>query len=193
LLEHLEGDYIQAFNLVQYLLDQNDFCRVYGPIIAHVLEDTRAAYRVVGGKIVPFASAEEHDQIVAAVDKAGEVGAIGARAHLMNAAGELTNGQWAKAVQECMAAVESAGRFISDEHSKELGPILSSLRTSGVITHGALAEALKKLYGYTSDEQGIRHSLVLTDEANVSEREAFLMLGLCASFVTYLLGLPKPA
>jgi hypothetical protein len=191
LKSEIQGGFLRAYNLVQGLLDQKGFSDVCAKIIEHVLTDTRAAYRLVEGRIVPFSSQEEHDQLLAAVASAVTVGANGAKSHLLSAGSALTAGDWAQAIQECMAAVEGAARFVSGEHSKELGPILTKLRDDGVIKHGALAEALKKLYGYTSDEQGIRHSLVLQDEANVSEREAFLMLGLCASFVTYMLNLPK--
>ena len=53
--------------------------------------------------------------------------------------------------------------------------------------HEAFKDALVKLYGYTSNEQGVRHSLFDQGDANVTERDALFMLGVCASFVTYLL------
>ena len=48
-------------------------------------------------------------------------------------------------------------------------------------------EALLKLYGYTSNEEGIRHSLIDEGQANVGMDEAIFMLGACASFSSYLL------
>ena len=53
--------------------------------------------------------------------------------------------------------------------------------------HGSFKVAIEKLYGYASDERGVRHSLLEQGEANVTERDALFMLGVCASFVTYLL------
>ncbi len=53
--------------------------------------------------------------------------------------------------------------------------------------HPALRKAFGGLYGYTSDEQGIRHALLDKPESPVGRDEAVFMLGACASFVTYLL------
>jgi hypothetical protein len=53
--------------------------------------------------------------------------------------------------------------------------------------HGGLKAAFGKLYGYSSDEEGVRHALVFGEEAKVDETDALFMLGACASFVSYLL------
>jgi hypothetical protein len=42
------------------------------------------------------------------------------------------------------------------------------------------------LYGYTSDEKGIRHPLLGSDVAKVHMPEAVFMYGACAAFITYL-------
>ncbi len=49
------------------------------------------------------------------------------------------------------------------------------------LTHDALKPAFHKLYGYSSDEEGVRHALVFGDEAQVDEADALFMLGACAS------------
>jgi hypothetical protein len=67
-----------------------------------------------------------------------------------------------------------------------LGPALDALEKRGHL-HGALKRAFSALYGYTSDEKGIRHALVLEDKAQVDETDALFMLGSCASFVSYLI------
>ena len=41
-------------------------------------------------------------------------------------------------------------------------------------------------YGYTNDEQGIRHALTRRAAANVGLDEAMFMFGACASFAAYL-------
>ena len=51
--------------------------------------------------------------------------------------------------------------------------------------HAALRQALEKLYGYTSDEKGVRHALL--DEATVDEADARFMMVACSAFVTYLI------
>ena len=51
--------------------------------------------------------------------------------------------------------------------------------------HGSLGGAIKKLYGYTSDEGGIRHAIF--DEENVGFAEAKFMLVVCSAFVNFVL------
>ena len=49
-----------------------------------------------------------------------------------------------------------------------------------LLSHNALSESFQKLYGYTCDENGIRHSLLENGAANVGEEEALFMFGACA-------------
>ena len=76
-------------------------------------------------------------------------------------------------------------RQLDPKASQTLAPALKSLERSGTL-HPALKEAFTKLYGYTSDEQGIRHADLGQDSANVGMNEAVFMLGACASFSSYL-------
>jgi hypothetical protein len=48
------------------------------------------------------------------------------------------------------------------------------------------------LYGYTSDEQGIRHAL-LEPSSNVDDADALFMIGACAAFVSYLISKARSA
>jgi hypothetical protein len=67
-----------------------------------------------------------------------------------------------------------------------LGPALAALEKQGHL-HGGLKAAFASLYGYSSDEEGVRHALVFKEAAQVDEADALFMLGACASFVSYLL------
>jgi hypothetical protein len=50
--------------------------------------------------------------------------------------------------------------------------------------HPALEAVLTKLYGYTTDEGGIRYALL--DESNVGQADATYMLVVCSAFINYL-------
>lgn len=50
--------------------------------------------------------------------------------------------------------------------------------------HPALKGSFEKLYGYTSDAEGIRHALL--DEPNLDFEDAKFMLVSCSAFVNYL-------
>lgn len=67
----------------------------------------------------------------------------------------------------------------------ELGKALSRLERNGVYIHGAMKDAFKSLYGYTSDESGIRHGGI--DDNEIYQEDARFMLIACSAFVNYLI------
>ena len=75
--------------------------------------------------------------------------------------------------------------IVGDEKAT-LGDALKKLEDNGVQIHGALKEGFKKLYGYTSDQGGIRHAEGMF-ESNVTFEEAKFMLVSCSAFINYLI------
>ena len=112
-------------------------------------------------------------------------GLDGCTTHLRNASKCINDGDPAGSVRESIHAVESVARHIDPKASKDLGAALTSLERERKL-HPAFKQAISKLYGYTSDEQGIRHALLDKAAANVTIDEAVFMLGACASFASYL-------
>jgi len=51
--------------------------------------------------------------------------------------------------------------------------------------HRAFKDALSKLYGYTSDDSGIRHALM--DEPTVDSADARFFIVACSAFVSWLI------
>jgi hypothetical protein len=71
--------------------------------------------------------------------------------------------------------------------NKKFSDALAALN-SQIAIHPAFRDALLKLYGYSSDEKGIRHPFLESDDATrVGMAEAVFMFGACASFITYLI------
>jgi hypothetical protein len=54
------------------------------------------------------------------------------------------------------------------------------------VLHPALRDAFSKLYGYTSNADGIRHAMM--DETTLSFSDAKFMLVTCSAFINYVLG-----
>lgn len=73
---------------------------------------------------------------------------------------------------------------MANKQSITLGEVLKMKEFS--LLHPALKKGLSNIYGYTSDENGIRHALI-EDDQNVTFDEARLMLILCSAFVNYLI------
>jgi hypothetical protein len=59
--------------------------------------------------------------------------------------------------------------------------------------HGAMKAGFGNLYGFSSDESGIRHPLLELPAANVDETDALFMIGACAAFVSYLINKSRAA
>ena len=125
-----------------------------------------------------------------AVEKAIEVihnsGIDSAVTHLRQAAEHINMEQYADSLADSIHAVESVARTIAPNNCDSLAQALKSLEDAGLLKHRALKDAFIKLYGYTSNEKGIRHALVDQSSADVGLDEAIFMFGACASFAAYL-------
>ena len=147
---------------------------------AYRLDTTRFPYR-----FFPCANKEQCDATQIAIETLQNSSMSGASTHLRRATSHLNNQQFSDSIANSIKAVESVALLI-DQSAKTLGPALASLEKKGILKHTALKEAFKKLYGYASDEKGIRHALTNKGNANVGRDEAVFMFGACASFAAYL-------
>jgi thiaminase len=69
---------------------------------------------------------------------------------------------------------------------------LTKLETKTNI-HGALKKGFAAIYGFSSDEQGIRHPLLEKEAPAVDEADAQFMISACAAFVSYLINKARAA
>ena len=127
-----------------------------------------------------------------AIETIRDGGMKGAETHLRQAAENVNARQFANSITDSIHAVESIARTI-DPKAKTLGPALNSLQRSGVLKHPTLKEAFSKLYGYTSNEQGIRHAMLDKGSPDVDLDDAMFMFGACASFAAYLVNKHRKA
>jgi hypothetical protein len=180
------GDHVQVLGFAQWLLRNPKTPPPVFVSIPVALKQARAAYVVVGrNTIVPIASDQERQAIDKAFADVATTEFGGARSHLRNAATELTAGRYPESVRESIHAVESVARVL-DPSANTLDPALATLARSQTI-HPALRAGFGRLYGFTNDEEGIRHPLLDEPVAAVDEADALYMLGSCASFASYLI------
>jgi hypothetical protein len=174
------------FNLIEFFLRHRGSSAELKSELAAAFVDSRAAYRVLDNQCIgAIGTDEQRLAFERAIADAEAKSALAARKHMISAAVALRNGDWAGSVRESIHAVESAAVQIAPtEHT--LGAALRKIKKHGHL-HGSLSTAFEKLYGYASDEHGVRHALVFGDEVLVDEVDALFMLGACASFVSYLL------
>jgi hypothetical protein len=109
----------------------------------------------------------------------------GSRTHIQNALDAMNKADNLSVIRESIHAVESAVRDFTGESQAALSSALKKLASRGS-AHKALLAAFDKLYAYTSDEKGIRHSLVFEKNENVSLDEAVFFISACSAFISYL-------
>lgn len=99
---------------------------------------------------------------------------------------EKQNPDYENSIKESISAVESMCCIITGLTGKKatLGNALKKLKEKGVYIHKALESAFLSLYGYTSDEDGIRHGGI--DFKNAPSEDAKYMLISCSAFINYL-------
>ena len=98
------------------------------------------------------------------------------------------NPNYSKSMHDSISAVEGLARLLLNDDSITLGKAIPRLRTKYEL-HPTLMESLNKLYGYTSDEAGIRHGSAL--ESNLTYIDAKFMLVACTNFINYLIDKTK--
>lgn len=188
IFEH--GDYVAIFDWLQEVL-QRDPPDGFTKRIRNSLIYCRAAYRVVDGNlIVPATSEAEVDTLKRAFADLAATEFHGARAHLRKSTELLTTGQWSDSVRESIHAVESVARMVED--TGKFSDAITRLEKKTVI-HGSMKKAFLNLYGYASDQGGIRHPLLEDDTPAVDEQDALFMIGACAASVSYLIKKAKAA
>lgn len=150
-----------------------------------LFETEYVGYRFVDGKIVAITDKCEIEEI----EQACNVPYSGCKAHIEKAVGFLADREhkdYKNCIKESISAVESICQIIVGDDNATLGGALKKLKDNGINIHAAMESAFSKLYGYTSDEGGIRHAEGLFVR-EVSFDEAKFMLVSCSAFVNYLI------
>ncbi|MBD3340447.1 MAG: hypothetical protein GF353_15135 [Candidatus Lokiarchaeota archaeon] len=148
------------------------------------LEKENSGYRFVNNEITPITDVHE----IEAIETASNSKLSGINLHLNTALSLLSdrkNPDYRNSIKESISAVENICRTLSGNQKATLGSALKLLNDRTSI-HPALEKAFSSLYGYTSDEGGIRHSIL--EENNISFSDAKFMLVACSGFINYLLG-----
>ena len=184
-----EMPFNDVFDRVEFIMRRPTCPATFVKEMETAFAKCRLAYMIDRGPpptIFPATMPEEGDRLRVNLNELRAAGLQGCTKHLRDASKCLNDGDWAGSVRESIHAVEAVTKKITPKGSKKpLSDALKILKGKGVLNHGALIDALDTLYGYTSDEHGIRHAL-LEREADVTIDEAVFMLGACASFASYL-------
>lgn len=196
------GSIAEVLDVVEYLTDQERsdewvaqyamafHSEVGGQMLAlsqETVDDLFAGmcvgYRFVNGVLCRIVNEEEIKSIESAIAESPDAVAEQLNNALL-AFADRERPNYANVVKESISAVESQCCILTGDSKASLGAALKKLEDSGVRIHPALNKALHQLYGYTSDDPGIRHGGAAM--ANVDVALAQFMLVTCSAFVNYL-------
>jgi len=149
-----------------------------------ILKRELSGYRFVGGTIAQLTSEEEVIEIEEALRVENSLTPVAI--HIKRALDLLADRKspdYRNSIKESISAVEAICRIVTGDAKATLGHALKAIEKETPL-HSAFRSAFGSLYGYTSDAEGIRHSLL--QESNLDFEDAKFMLVACSGFVNYL-------
>ncbi|SED16417.1 hypothetical protein SAMN05444161_2654 [Rhizobiales bacterium GAS191] len=184
-----EGDWYMVLNLLEFLHDAFQPGSIHQQEFVHdvnlVLEREKSGYRFVAGKIAPLTNEIEMEEVERASTQIARFAPVSEH---INTAIELYSkrpeADYRNSVKESISAVEASAKIITGLAKSSLAEALGRIDARHPM-HKAFKKGVLNLYGYTSDESGIRHSLM--EEAVVDEADARYMLVSCSAFTNYLI------
>lgn len=148
-----------------------------------VFEKYLVGYRIIKDRILPITNEEEKLAIEQAVQTSPDAVAEQI-SKAIRFLGDRNNPDYAKSVDCSISAVEAQCRILLNDPKPTLGKALDQLENKGIVSHKALKDAFSKLYGFTSNADGIRHAGLGPSDIDVDL--ATFMLVSCSAFVNYL-------
>ena len=150
-----------------------------------ILESESAPCRFVGHDLLNVVEKQEIEEIEEAISEKGKF--TPASNHLKKSITLLAdkkNPDYSNSIKESISAVEATCQIIANNPKATLGDALRIVSKDKEL-HPALKESFEKIYGYTSDADGIRHAF--TGVSKLAYEDAKFMLVSCSAFVNYLI------
>ena len=175
-------DFVERYLAVS---DENTYAKMPNEF-NHILEDEVSAYRILDRFVVPITNKAE----LATIEEAKSTPYDSVRTHVSKALALYADRKapdYENSIKESISAVEAMCCIITGLTGAQatLGAAIKKLKDNGVHIHRAMETAFSSLYGYTSDENGIRHGGI--DFKNAPAEDAKYMLISCSAFVNYLM------
>ncbi len=187
---YYEWDYLNVYDLINFIAQQEhtsfnkeefiESCNV-------VLKKELSGYRFIQDSLTPIINDQEILEVEKAISDSIDNNLTGVRMHLTDALHKLSDRKkpdFRNSIKESISAVESLCQKITCDNSAELSKALKKIGDK-IAIHSALQQGFIKIYGWTSDGDGIRHAMM--DEPNLDQEDALYMLVSCSSFINYLI------
>lgn len=183
----LSCQWFEVYDFIQFVANEyylNAINQVFVEYSNSILERELSGYRFIEGRITPITSKEEIAEIEEALRSKKPLEPV--VIHLKSALdlfSDRKSPDYRNSIKESISAVEAICKSITGKNDATLGDALKVISMK-IEIHSALQQSFIKLYGYTSDAEGIRHSLLT--EPQLDFEDAKFMLVSCSAFINYL-------
>ncbi len=177
-----ECEWFEVYDFLEILLSFLD-SETINIQINIVLERELSGFRYVDGVFTDITSQQEIESLESVLN---DDDFPSVREHLYRSLAlysDRDDPDYRNSIKESILAVESISRIITNNPKASLGDALKHIEND-ITIHPALKSAFIKLYGYTSDENGIRHAML--EDPNLSQSDARFFLVVCSAFINYL-------
>lgn len=184
---YFKCNWFEIYDLIEFIA--NNFMRPNFKIKFQescnlLLEKEMSAYRFISGVICRITDKNE----IGEISEASQNKLDSVQSHIQRSIELLSDKNspdYRNSIKESVSAVESLVRHIVKDQNSSLGKLLNKLESETNL-HPSLKSAITKLYGYSSDEGGIRHALIDQDKNDF--QDAKFMLVICSSFINFVEG-----
>jgi hypothetical protein len=186
LRQHFFGsEWFEVYDFVEFVAANYPRYQFRDPFLAAcnaMLQREVSGYRLVDGIVSPITDKEQ----LAAIGQALERDAGPVQVHLRRALELLSDRSapdYRNSIKESISAVEGlVAKTVADEKGT-LGQLVKKLEQE-IDLHPALSRSFNSLYGYTSDEGGIRHALMDAEVVSFTDAKFFLVV--CSAFINFV-------
>ena len=186
----IEYDYTDVFTFIEGIIEffsitdkvtyySCNYKTEFIEAISNVFKTENVNYKILNNKVTDIVDEEQ----VKSIENTLENPYKEVSGHYAKAIEQLYSVKdFDNSIKESISSVEAMCQIITQNNKSTLGDALQLLKDK---IHPAMKSAFEKLYGYTSDANGIRHANGL-GEGNSTFEEAKYMLISCSAFVNYL-------
>jgi len=174
-------NWYEVYDFVEFVYNETDVKKMWEIGINKILEE-ETPYRLIKGYIAALTNKEEINEIEKALEENDKL--TQARRHIEKALilfSDRTNPDYENSIKEAISAIETLSKKILKDEKGTLGELIKK-----VDLHTALKDGINKIYGWTSDEGGLRHGNKPDQKNKDLENESRFMLIFCSALFNYL-------
>jgi hypothetical protein len=188
---YFSWDYLDKYDFIDFILECRELPMHRENFVGDlnfVLKREFSGYRIIKGVLAPITSETEINEIEKAIENTSSRKKYrSAGIHLDAALSKLADRgspDYRNSIKESISAIESVCKEIANNKKADLAMAIKELKKT-ISVHPALEQGFLKIYGYTSDGDGIRHAL--TEEPSLDQEDALFMFVAASAFINYLI------